>query len=567
MLSNDSPIEHVPSIAMRDNHTVFLGGSCNPTTWRKDIAIPILRNHNISFYDPQVDNWTPDLIQAENLAKQNAEVLFFVIDNKTRAISAMIEASFIAAFSNKLILVIDPCPPPLGAIINDEPISEKEHEILKRGRHLLRNLVEGKQIPVFDDILEALSQIPKLLDKHKVNFNGALTHNHFSRLKSSFNCDGNKQQVVVKKLQQVCNKLMTLDTEKYSQPYNHLHTPHSGHKKRSTSGLPNLQLNCSEASRAESAAISGFDQPDGVALVNSVDPVVCMDVAYRFDNRDITKRYQQLLNATDNELHSQNDAYHSRIGDDQGSGKYVVDNFYRFIMKQAGNFKASLSLPSLTSVSITRPSITLSSPSSPPILSACNIQPSFPSYETTLNGLPEYGLLSSCKQEACNNKYTPYKNAPLSCPPKLPVYDIYLGGSYHEDWREKIAIPNLKKHGLTFYSTENPRSMVDLDFNAISKISSCRILLFFIDNEDPSLETMILAGHFLGLKCHVVMCIQMITEDKVLKEHQITKAGLNDYNRGRKYLSDFVKREGGKVFSSIHDTVKYAIEWCKLHSS
>lgn len=31
---------------------VFLGGSCNPTTWRADVAIPTLKDLGISFYNP-----------------------------------------------------------------------------------------------------------------------------------------------------------------------------------------------------------------------------------------------------------------------------------------------------------------------------------------------------------------------------------------------------------------------------------------------------------------------------------------------------------------------------------
>lgn len=31
---------------------VFLGGSCNPTTWRADVAIPTLDKLGISFYNP-----------------------------------------------------------------------------------------------------------------------------------------------------------------------------------------------------------------------------------------------------------------------------------------------------------------------------------------------------------------------------------------------------------------------------------------------------------------------------------------------------------------------------------
>lgn len=34
---------------------VFLGGSCNPTTWRADVAIPTLNKLGISFYNPVSD--------------------------------------------------------------------------------------------------------------------------------------------------------------------------------------------------------------------------------------------------------------------------------------------------------------------------------------------------------------------------------------------------------------------------------------------------------------------------------------------------------------------------------
>ena len=32
--------------------SVFLGGSCNPTSWRADIAIPFLKENGITFYNP-----------------------------------------------------------------------------------------------------------------------------------------------------------------------------------------------------------------------------------------------------------------------------------------------------------------------------------------------------------------------------------------------------------------------------------------------------------------------------------------------------------------------------------
>jgi hypothetical protein len=33
---------------------VFLGGSCNPTTWRQDIAMPTFDDKEVKYYNPQV---------------------------------------------------------------------------------------------------------------------------------------------------------------------------------------------------------------------------------------------------------------------------------------------------------------------------------------------------------------------------------------------------------------------------------------------------------------------------------------------------------------------------------
>lgn len=38
------------------NCEVFLGGSCNPTTWRTDTAIPELKKQGITFYNPVSGN-------------------------------------------------------------------------------------------------------------------------------------------------------------------------------------------------------------------------------------------------------------------------------------------------------------------------------------------------------------------------------------------------------------------------------------------------------------------------------------------------------------------------------
>lgn len=87
---------------------IFLGGSCNPTTWRQSVAIPYLESNGITYYNPQVDNWTPELVKTERHAKQNAQVLLFVLDEQTRSTVSLVESAFMAGVGKKLVLVIYP---------------------------------------------------------------------------------------------------------------------------------------------------------------------------------------------------------------------------------------------------------------------------------------------------------------------------------------------------------------------------------------------------------------------------------------------------------------------------
>ncbi|XP_046986814.1 uncharacterized protein LOC124556841 isoform X1 [Schistocerca americana] len=143
-------------------YEVFLGGSCNPTTWRQDTAIPMLKRLGITYYNPQVSHWGPELIELEYQAKQNATVLFFVIDNQTRSIASIIEAAHISGKRRKLILVIHTYQGP-GQKIWGEPISEEEYDDLTTGQMMLQDLVERQGIPVFESIPIALNCTAKVL--------------------------------------------------------------------------------------------------------------------------------------------------------------------------------------------------------------------------------------------------------------------------------------------------------------------------------------------------------------------------------------------------------------------
>lgn len=197
---------------------LFFGGSCNPTTWRRDIATPFLEAKHISYYNPQVDNWTPDLVEVEREAKQNAAILLFVIDRQTRSTVSIVESAFMAGRDRELVMVMvpfqhfhddddksDDCTPYQGedkapqtdqsnsdcsksihiddqiqtstnqmktqirVKICDEILSPRELAELGRARQLLHCLLALRKIPIFPDLPKALEFIDLRLN-HNMKF-------------------------------------------------------------------------------------------------------------------------------------------------------------------------------------------------------------------------------------------------------------------------------------------------------------------------------------------------------------------------------------------------------------
>ncbi|KAJ1520862.1 hypothetical protein ONE63_003948 [Megalurothrips usitatus] len=143
-------------------HEVFLGGSCNPTTWRQDVAIPLLKDLGITFFNPQVSDWAPELIEKEHYAKQNAAVLFFVMDNQTRNAAAAVEVAFFTGLRRSLVLVVNPYQP-TGCEVAGEAILEDELEDLAAGQQVMQLLAERQGIPCFPNIPQAVHGIAKVL--------------------------------------------------------------------------------------------------------------------------------------------------------------------------------------------------------------------------------------------------------------------------------------------------------------------------------------------------------------------------------------------------------------------
>lgn len=148
---------HNPPFSHRQGMAVFLGGSCNPTSWRHDVAIPLLEAAGTSYYNPQVANWNPELVDIEARAKARASILLFVIDKQTRALASMIEASEYISAGRKLVLVVQEVES--GATIGSDKIDAAEAKDLNRARSYLRDVACRHGTDVHDNVAEAVQSV------------------------------------------------------------------------------------------------------------------------------------------------------------------------------------------------------------------------------------------------------------------------------------------------------------------------------------------------------------------------------------------------------------------------
>jgi len=182
---------------------VFLGGSCNPTTWRYKQAIPYFQLRSISYYNPQVDNWTPDLVEIEHRVKELALVLFFVIDHNTRSLAAIAEVCYLAARRRNIIVVMNPMPEDKNQtkfMQQKNSINEKDnkndYENVCEARRILKILLQNKNIPIFDNINVALECATSFIEKLKQNktileLSDDFNHQNITTLNPSINLTTN----------------------------------------------------------------------------------------------------------------------------------------------------------------------------------------------------------------------------------------------------------------------------------------------------------------------------------------------------------------------------------------
>jgi len=149
-------------------HMIFLGGACNPSTWRKDIAIPMFKQYGLyedSYFNPQVDEWRPELVKIEAEVKRDARILLFVVGDETRGIASMIEAAehltLAAERRQEVVLVIKEVVE--GSIFGGTATSASDVKDVNRGRAYLADIAERRGFMIFKDVESAVEHTIKLV--------------------------------------------------------------------------------------------------------------------------------------------------------------------------------------------------------------------------------------------------------------------------------------------------------------------------------------------------------------------------------------------------------------------
>ena len=84
---------------------VFLGGTCNESTWRNGL-IPLLEEKGIEYYNPVVEDWTPECQQEEYRQKEICDVHLYLITKKMKGVFSIAEAVASCQDAGKLTLFV-----------------------------------------------------------------------------------------------------------------------------------------------------------------------------------------------------------------------------------------------------------------------------------------------------------------------------------------------------------------------------------------------------------------------------------------------------------------------------
>lgn len=133
------------------NNRVFLGGTCNNSTWRHELINKLTHDN---FFNPVVDNWTDECKQREDYEKKYCDYHLYVITPKMSGVYSIAEA---VDDSNK-----DPVHTLFCILYSDKGKIFTDGEI--RSLEATKSIIKNNGAIIFDnldEIAEFLNEINK----------------------------------------------------------------------------------------------------------------------------------------------------------------------------------------------------------------------------------------------------------------------------------------------------------------------------------------------------------------------------------------------------------------------
>ncbi|CAF4549219.1 unnamed protein product [Rotaria sp. Silwood1] len=549
--SKDSQQEQEQEQQQPQNYQVFLGGSCNPTTWRRDQAIPYLQSRSVSFFNPQVADWTPDLIEIEHRAKELAPLLFFVIDHDTRALASIVEVCYLAARGRSIIVVMNPMPDKYHTKFIqqknsiDEKDDEDDYENVCEARRILRTLLRSKSVPVFDDVRSALECAAYILEttKHAVVNRSAFNEDDGERdvltpLTMSPNDVNNCRTSSVVFIRSLSNKTSFETPDDF---YRQMHqsdvqstafsklfqrrmnsSPESNrHQFRLTSVCTKTQLSCS----------TNESDDDGYSSLSSSNRALSISSSSLASEQFESTIDQQ---REENFLGSNNKSPTSTINN-------FITNFYSYIPFVRSSTQSDSSVSQSLLVLFTLPFHFIKNTLFSATLSSSPQPTSGPSQEPVVLASPSH--ISS---------------------PRLSryIFDIYIAsGENDEYWVNTMVFPILEKANLTFTKRQSYHDNDQTDALYDMHVRKQSHVLYYLINGSERLSHLTTELAFLiGERKHKIFVYLQSTIDEDT-EQILSACERRDIQRSRKYLEDLARKENITLFNSRQQSWEHVLQF------
>ncbi|XP_045761156.1 uncharacterized protein LOC123864617 isoform X2 [Maniola jurtina] len=515
---------------------VFLGGSCNPTTWRSDIAIPMLEKMGITYFNPQVDDWSTELIEVEHRAKAEARALLFVLDSETRAVAASVEAAHLAAAPRDLLLVLRPYS--RHQTIGSETISDQEYIELSRARATLQEAVERRGLPAFTDIPTALRCARTVLRGARTHPRHPLGHT-ILRLKRAYDAAGGRNARLTRTRAVEALKDATRVPREIAErclPPN--------------ADTIDFETFCRVA---ELAADSDYQSRNGTETANTepVSPSAADRVSSSPREHNRLRVHNPRLRAYGQKLSlkiPKNGGNRSGVEEGTSGGSSGDSAFTPGTERRLERLPSMLAAPThdvylggAFPSNSTRPEEILRREGFTYVIPRANDY-------TRMFSAPARRTAPAPDSPCRDKKPRPDTRTP-SPSASSPPSDVELRHRTPDSDRPVDRLSASDYYTVTEDVTPQPfKGTYDEE-----QLLGSRVLVFALSAEAPSFSAMVLAAHYMGLRApHTVLLVQPLDPARA---HPYSEAAVRDYNRGRHYLTDLARRAGVPVFDAVDDAM------------